>query len=384
MFNLIAIPFGWIMRMIYQVVHSYGISILLFTIFIKLVTLPGTYKTQVNQARMGLIGDKLAKLRKAYPNNPQRQQEEQQKLYSEEGINPSSGCLMNLLTLFIIFPVYRVVMQPLTYILQISSETIEKAKTLLIDFMTNQGIEKAERTVAARPELLLLKYGKSNPEVFSSLEGFTEKIAGFKNTFLGFDLAGVPSLHPEGGWSFTAVMLVLLPVLSAVANLALTLITQRHNRQANPDMQMTGAMNTMLYLSPLMTIWIGMSVPAGLSFYWMCNSILSLVVTLLLYKYLSGERLKKINEKEKAKQLAKGPTWMQRMMEQSAQLQAEQNGTMRRDGNRSTYSDGDDGMSRKERAEYERKLIEAARRRAAEKYGETLPPEDGSDSDFAE
>lgn len=369
------------MRIIYQVVHSYGISILLFTIVIKILTLPGTYKTQVNSARMGLIGDRLAKIRKAFPNNPNRQQEEQQKLYTEEGINPSSGCLTNLITLFIIFPVYRVVMQPLTYILRISSDTIEKAKTLLIEFMNNQGIEKAERTVASRPELMLLKYGKSNPEIFSSLEGFTDQIAGFKNNFLGFDLAGIPSLHPEGGWSFTALMLVLLPILSAVANLALTLITQRHNKAMNPDgQQMTGAMNMMLYLSPLMTIWIGMSVPAGLSFYWMCNSILSLAVTLLLYKYLSGERLQKINEKEKAKQIAKGPTWMQRMMEQSAQMQAEQNGTVRRDGNRTSYSDGDDGMSRKERSEYERKLIEAARKRVAEKYGDPIPGDDDQDA----
>ncbi len=369
------------MRMIYQVVHSYGISILLFTIVIKILTLPGTYKTQVNSARMGLIGDRLAKIKKAFPNNPTRQQEEQQKLYNEEGINPSSGCLTNLITLFIIFPVYRVVMQPLTYILRISSDTLEKAKTLLIDFMNNQGIEKAERTVAARPELMLLKYGKSNPEIFSTLEGFTDQIADFKNNFLGFDLAGVPSMHPDGGWSFTALMLVLLPILSAVANLALTLITQRHNKAMNPGgQQMTGAMNMMLYLSPLMTIWIGMSVPAGLSFYWMCNSILSLAVTLLLYKYLSGERLQKINEKEKAKQIAKGPTWMQRMMEQSAQMQAEQNGTIRRDGNRTSYSDGDDGMSRRERSEYERKLIEAARRRVAEKYGDPIPGDEDQDA----
>ena len=67
-------------------------------------------------------------------------------------------------------------------------------------------------------------------------------------------------------------------------------------------------------------------------------------------------------------------------MEQSQQMQAQQAGGVRPDANRTRYSDGDDGMTRKERAEYERKLIEAARRRTAEKYGEELP----SDSDFNE
>ena len=376
MFSLIAIPFGWVMRLIYLVVHSYGVSIILFTIFVKLLTLPATYKTQVNQARMGLISDKIVKLKKAFPNNPQRLQAEQNKLYAEEGINPSSGCLGNLVTMLLLFGVYRVVYQPLTYILQVAPAQIEEAKGLLLTHMTNLGIENAERQIAARPELLILKYAKEG--IFSSIEGFSEKVKGFDNTFLGFDLTGIPSLHPEDGWSFTAVMLVLLPVLAAVTTLIITLVTQAHSKKANPiAAQQMGGMNLLLYLSPLMTIWIGMSVPAGLSFYWLVNSLVSLAVTVLLYKYLSGERLQKINEKEKAKQIAKGPGWMQRMMDMSAEMQAQQNG---RDGNRTRYADGDDGMSRKERAEYDRKLIEAARRRAALKYGETLPEDDG-DSD---
>ena len=169
-------------------------------------------------------------------------------------------------------------------------------------------------------------------------------------------------------------MLVLLPILAALVYLLHTFVTQRHSKKANPDAaSQMGAMNAMLYLSPLMTVWIGLKAPAGLSFYWLVNAVLSLVQQLALYKYLSGPRLERINEKEKAKQIAKGPGWMQRMMEQSAQMQAEQNGTA---GNSSKYDDGDDGMSRKERAEYEKALIEAARKRAALKYGEETPKND--------
>ena len=50
-------------------------------------------------------------------------------------------------------------------------------------------------------------------------------------------------------------------------------------------------------------------------------------------------------------------------------------------GNRTRYTDGDDGMSRKERAEYEKTLIEAARKRAALKYGDDIPEEQGSAQD---
>lgn len=379
MFDLIAIPFGWIMRMIYQLVNSYGISIFLFTIVVKLITLPGTYKMQVNQARQSLIAPRIAKLKKAYPNNPQRVQEEQNKIFTEEGINPSAGCLSGFLTIFLVLGVYRVVMQPLTYILRIPKDTISTATDVLKTWFEQNGL--ASKTIAARPELMLLKYANSNPEIFNSMGDFSEKLAGFKNSFLGFDLAGVPSFHPENGWSFTAVMLILLPVLSALINLVTTFVTQAHNKKANPAAAETmNSMNMMLYLSPLMTIWIGMSVPAGLSFYWLVNSVVTLLTTVLFYRYLSGKRLEAINEKEKQKQLAKGPTWMQRMMEQSAQYTAEQGGAAQRsNANQTRYADGDDGMTKKERQEYERKLIEAARKRAALKYGDAIPEADTED-----
>lgn len=379
--NLIAKLLGWVMYVIYKVIPSYGIAIILFTIVVKLLTLPNTYKMQVNSARQGLLAPKLEKLRKSFANNPQRFQEEQNKLYQEEGINQTAGCLGSILTMVLLLGVYQVVMRPLTFVLRLVPDQITEAKDLLVNWLETQNI--TEKYINGRPELIILKYAKTNPEVFSSMSGFTDKLSGFNNNFLGFDLAGVPSLHPENGWSFTAIMLVLLPVLATIAQLVMTVITQAHSKKTNPAAaQQMGGMNLMLYLSPLMTLWIGMSVPAGMSFYWLVNSVISLIVQLLLYKYLSGERLVKINEREKQKQIAKGPTWMQRMMEQSAQMQAEQNGMgAAGTGNRTRYADGDDGMSRKERAEYEKTLIEAARKRAALKYGDDVPAEQSSDQD---
>ena len=380
--SLIAKLLGWIMYLIYQIIPSYGISIILFTIVVKLLTLPNTYKMQVNQARQGLLAPKLEKLRKSFANNPQRMQEEQNKLFQEEGINQTAGCLGSILTMVLLLGVYQVVMRPLTYVLRLVPDQITEAKGLLTQWLETQNI--TEKYINGRPELIILKYAKTNPEIFSSMSGFTDKLSSFNNNFLGFDLAGVPSLHPENGWSFTAVMLVLLPVIATIAQFVLTIITQRHSRKINPAAaQQMGAMNMMLYASPLMTLWIGMSVPAGMSFYWVVNSIITLLTQLLLYKYLSGERLAVINEREKQKQIAKGPTWMQRMMEQSQQMQAEQNGFNNGTGigNRTRYTDGDDGMSRKERAEYEKTLIEAARKRAALKYGDSVPEETNSDPD---
>lgn len=375
MFDLIAIPFGWFMRMIYQLVDSYGISIILFTIALKLLTFHSSYKTQVNSARIAMLNPKMEKIRKSYANNPQKLQEEQSRLYQQEGINPSAGCLSNLVTMIVLMGVYQVVMRPITYILRMEEQAAE-ALTVLSKWLTENNI--TEKYLSSRPELIILKYAKTNPEIFSSMEGFSDTLLKFKNTFLGFDLGAQPTLSPET-WNATAVLLALIPILSGVLQLVLTIITQQHSKKNNPSMQGMGAMNIMLYTMPLMSVWIGFSVPAGVGFYWLINSLLSLATTLGLYAYLNPKRMVKINEKEKQKQLAKGPTWTQRMMEASAEYNNEQNGSQRSGGNRTRYADGDDGMSRKERAEYERKLIEAARQRAALKYGETLPEDSDND-----
>lgn len=380
MTNLIAIPLGWLMYLIYSIVHSYGISIIIFTLIVKLLTLPSTYQMQVNSARQGLIAPKLNKLKKSFANNPTRYQEEQNKLFQEEGINPTSGCLGNFITMFLLLGVYRVVLQPLTFILRISKDELAAAKQILIDLANDGKLQNVtEKAINARSELMILRFAKSDPAIFSSLSGFTDKLQGFENNFLGFDLTGMPSLHPEQ-WDFTAFMLILLPVLSTIVQLVMTIVSQSHMKKVNPAAQSMGGMTLMLYAMPFMTLWIGMEVPAGLSFYWFVNGILSLVMMLALYKYLTGDRLVKINEKEKAKQIAKGPSWMQRMMDASAEMAAQENGgASRSEANRTRYADGDDGMSRKERAEYERKLIEARRRAVALKYGDELPDSDDSD-----
>ena len=252
--GLIAKLLGWIMYLIYQIIPSYGISIILFTFVIKLLTLPNTYKMQVNSARQGLLAPKLEKLRKSFANNPQRMQEEQNKLFQEEGINQTAGCLGSILTMILLLGVYQVVMRPLTYVLRLAPEQITEAKDLLTKWLETQNI--TEKYLNGRPELILLKYVKTNPEIFSSLNGFTDKLSGFNNHFLGFDLAGVPSLHPENGWSFTAVMLVLLPVLATIAQLVMTVITQRHSKKTNPAAaQSMGGMNLMLYDFAARSAW---------------------------------------------------------------------------------------------------------------------------------
>ena len=143
-----------------------------------------------------------------------------------------------------------------------------------------------------------------------------------------------------------------------------------------------GAMNIMLYLMPLISVWFAFKVPAGVGFYWIFSSIFSLVITFCLNCYFTTERITAISEKdrEKAKKYAEvnggKKTFMQKMMEQQQAMMAEQNGDNRRAvmqrsaANRVDYSDEEEaeGMSRAELQEYNRQRINEARKRMEEKY----------------
>jgi YidC/Oxa1 family membrane protein insertase len=87
---------------------------------------------------MQLLQPKLEKLRKSYESNPQRLQEEQQKLYQQEGINPMGSCLPMFVQMFLLFGVIDVVYKPITHILHITKSVrtaaIDKASELAVKF----------------------------------------------------------------------------------------------------------------------------------------------------------------------------------------------------------------------------------------------------------
>ena len=79
--NIITVPFAALMRWLYALTGSYGISIILFGLVVKLVVLPFQMKSKRSMVRMGRLSNKQQELQKQYANNQRKYQEELQKLY---------------------------------------------------------------------------------------------------------------------------------------------------------------------------------------------------------------------------------------------------------------------------------------------------------------
>ena len=84
----ICVPFAWVLRTFYELTGSYGWALVLFTIVVKLITLPFQMKSKKSMMRMNLFQPKVKEIQTKYANNPTRMNEEMQLLYTQEGVNP--------------------------------------------------------------------------------------------------------------------------------------------------------------------------------------------------------------------------------------------------------------------------------------------------------
>ena len=335
--HILGVPLGWVMKFIYGFIQNYGLSIIVFTILVKLLMLPMAVKQQRSQAKMAVVQPQMLELQKRYANNQQKLQEELAALYAREGYNPTSGCL----TLFIQFPIimglYDVIYKPLTHVLALGSETLTKAT----EIATSLGL-LPEKLYSAEP--YIISAVQNDPAAFEALGAdIVSKIQNFDMYFLGINLGDTPTM------AFNA--LLLIPILSFASQMLMTVISFRNNNTGSDNPSMAGMKATM-YMMPFLSAWICFSVPAGVGLYWTVSSLLSIVQMLVLNKvYNPKEMAEKARiESERRRELEKAERAKRREEAKAGEAEAKRKALSQKEINR-------------------QKLAEA-RRRDAEKYGE--------------
>ena len=147
LFDIINIPFAYIMRLFDSFTGNYALTLLLFTIVIKLVFLPLGIKQQKNQIKMAAIRPKEEVIRKKYAGRTdratqQKMQQEIMELQQKENVSPLGGCMPLIVQLVVIMAVYSIIRQPLTYICGIGTEE-------LVALASNLGITYKDAVITA-------------------------------------------------------------------------------------------------------------------------------------------------------------------------------------------------------------------------------------------
>ena len=306
----ICIPFAALLRLFYNLTGSYGVAIILFTIVIKLIMLPFQMKSKKSMVRMTRMNGRIQEIQKKYANNQAKMNEEIQKLYAEEGINPMGGCLWSFLPLPILMALYSIIRQPITHFMMISQETVQK----LVDAVTAAGADMTGIVQVMKDgSTQMSPYGQINlAKMAATMPELTEGIEGWINVnynFLGLDLTVNPwDALKNFASTPAAIGLILIPILAGGSQLLFSIMSMK---QQKGDAANNASMKSMMYMMPLMSVYISFIMPAALGVYWIAQSAISLVQEPLMNKFYNS----KIEAEEEARFAAREADRKKRMEE---------------------------------------------------------------------
>lgn len=349
--TIFGLPLGYIMWAMYQIVHSYGLAILLFTIVTKLLLIPLSIKQQKSSIQMQLMQPKMEEIRNKYKNNPNKMNEEMQALYERENYSMTAGCMPMLIQFPIIFGLLDVVYRPLTHLLHISSTVMAQAAEIA------ETIIGSAASTGYAPEIAILGSVKANPAAYAALgDDVVQKILAFDTHFLGLDLSVFPNQVIHLGLSpqaFASMLnpIILIPVFSGLTALVMSLVTMKNSAGAAAN---NASMNAMMLTMPLMSLFFTFMVPASAGLYWTISNVVAVVQSTVMNRIWNP---KEMAEKIKAEEEARKEKERQEKIE--AKKRAKEQGKL----------DEDNALSQKEK---NRRRLAEARRRSAEKYGDVF------------
>lgn len=313
----ICVPFAWLVRLFYNLTNSYGVALILFTLVIKLIMLPFQMKSKKSMMRMSRVSGQMQDLQKRYAKNQAKLQEEMQKIYEEEGVNPMSGCLWSFLPLPILMALYSIIRQPITHFMMLSKDVLQTVVQSVADAgvdLTNiVMMDKATGAPALKDGLYqMAAYGQINLVKAVQEMGLSTPDGWFNVNykFLGLDLTATPWEYVKSfTFTWAVIGVILIPILAGLSQFVFSKLTMKTQPQA--DAAGGASMKSMMYMMPLMSVYIAFIMPAALGVYWIAQSVFSLIQEAILNKTLSA----KMEAEEEARFQARQADRQKRMEE---------------------------------------------------------------------
>lgn len=313
----ICVPFAWLVRLFYDLTNSYGVALILFTLVIKLIMLPFQMKSKKSMMRMSRVSGQMQDLQKRYAKNQAKLQEEMQKIYEEEGVNPMSGCLWSFLPLPILMALYSIIRQPITHFMMLSKDVLQTVVQSAADAGVNLTnivmMDKATGAPALKDGLYqMAAYGQINLVKAVQEMGLSTPDGWFNVNykFLGLDLTATPWEYVKSfTFTWAVIGVILIPILAGLSQFVFSKLTMKTQPQA--DAAGGASMKSMMYMMPLFSVYIAFIMPAALGVYWIAQSVFSLIQEAILNKTLSA----KMEAEEEARFQARQADRQKRMEE---------------------------------------------------------------------
>ncbi len=283
----IGIFLGWITKV--MPANSYILTLFIFAIIMEIVLLPFSVKQQKNSIKQAHLKPKEMAIRKKYAgrNDQATQQKvtaEIQELYQKENFNPMGGCLPLLIQLPILVVLYWIVVDPMQYVLGMSTELTSVLHSYITSSADVGGLGLKLQATNGSIEVLS-KVKDLGVEAFEGIRSFcqngdavfaeVERIAGAD---LNFNIGSINfGVTPAFDFSSVNAWLLLIPVLTFFVyffSMKINRKLQFQPTQSADDRQQACSNNMMDFTMPLMSVWMTFIVPAAVGVYWIFKSII--------------------------------------------------------------------------------------------------------------
>lgn len=306
LFSLLAGPLSWIMQLIYNIVGSYGWTIIIITILVRLIMFPLSIKQEKSRAKTAAYQPMIKEIQNKWKNDKNRQNQEVMKFQQENNIKMTAGCLPMLINMIVLFGIIAVIQSPLKYMLSVPTEQIEAGISIVQEYKPELDINKKPQTSQS---ILIGEIINNDISQEKFLEGvevtdkdgnttlvkmdkeYVEKIADYKFDFMGLNLAKVPDI----GFN----VYILLPILSVVTQFASQFIMMWLNKKQQENQP--GGQATMWIMTVVMGVFFGFyafTVPVGFSLYYTASNIVMTIQQLVLRKIHDPEKVRQEVEAE--------------------------------------------------------------------------------------
>ncbi len=330
---------GFIFNAIYNFFYSVGgiesiaLSIVVFTIFVRLILLPFTVKMTRSSKIQQFLKPEFNKINKKYKGKKDQesmlaQQKETRELQEKYGIKMTSGCITSIIQFPIFIGLYNVIQNVPAYVGRIrefydpianaiyetdngytllntfvEDNNIKRLAIKLSDFANGDAFKTGAESINAIIDVLNRCTGDlfttlsdkfaSNPAVVQAINENSAAILRTNSFIFGINLSEAP------GFRLTPALII--PILSALCQV-LSMIVQPMNETGDPqqDQQMQ-AMRRSMYFMPIMSFIVTINAPAGLGVYWATSAFIGFLITFLSNLYYDHVDMEKIVEKQRAK-----------------------------------------------------------------------------------
>ena len=262
--------FGTVMKWCYDLTRNYGLAIILFTVFSKIVLLPVSVWVQKNSIKMVKIQPEINRIKVRYFGDAESIAKEQEKLFKREKYSPLASIIPLIIQIVLLMGVVEVIYHPFEYILKLPAEQITQIKEAGLTQIEGLDPESGSLELAVIRDI----QNGSHADYYRTvlLEETMTAIDNLRMSFLGMDLGWIASVDGGIAW--------IIPLLAGLSSWLLAYVQNRINilQSEQSTLNRYGTMA----LSVGISLYLGIFVAAGVVLYWIASNLLAIVQQILL------------------------------------------------------------------------------------------------------